>query len=128
MKAVGHTVLHAATKTYIPLLALFSAALLASGEPGAGAGLAAGLAAALLLMLHVLVFGAAAARAAFPAWAARAWVGFGLIAAMVGAGVPRWVYAAQLTEAGFFLCIVSAFSLAMSVVIGRAPTLRDEEW
>ena len=128
MKAVSHIVLSAAAKTFIPLLALFAAALLASGEAGGGAGLAAGLAGALLLALHVLAFGAAAARVAFPEWAARLCAGVGLGVALLGAGAPLWAFAPHLAEAGLFLCVVAAAALALNVVIGRAPTLRDEEW
>jgi multicomponent Na+:H+ antiporter subunit B len=128
MRAGPHVVLRAAAKLHTPLIVLFAASLLAVRAPGEGVGFIAGLAFALALVLHVIVFGAAAARAAFPTPLARVLLALGVIGALVGAGAPNFQYARQLGEAGLFLATISAFALVLAVLAGRAPTLRDEDW
>jgi multisubunit Na+/H+ antiporter MnhB subunit len=111
---------------YTPLIVLFALSLLAVRAPAGGVGFVAGLAGALALVVHALVFGADAARKAVPPALARALLAVGLIAAAAGAGAPRWPFAPQVLEAGLFAVTVAAVSLVLAVLIGRAPTLRDE--
>jgi hypothetical protein len=128
MRPGEHVVLRAAAKLYAPLIALFAAALLATRNPGEGVGFIAALALALALSLHVIVFGAEAARAAFPGWAARACLSLGLLAVLLGAGAKGWVYAPMALEAGLFLTTLAGASFIIAGLVGRAPTLRDESW
>jgi multisubunit Na+/H+ antiporter MnhB subunit len=106
---------------------LVALALLVVREAGAGVGFTAGIVFASALALHMLVFGAAAARKAFPPFVARLIVAVGLSAVVLGAGAPRLPFAAQILEAGLFLTTAAGASLIMAVLVGRAPTLRDEE-
>jgi multisubunit Na+/H+ antiporter MnhB subunit len=128
MRAGPHVVLRAAAKLHTPLIVLFAFSLLAVRAPGDGVGFIAGLGFALALVLHVIVFGAAGARAAFPTPLARVFLALGVIAALFGAGAPNFQYARQIVEAGLFLATVSALALVIAVLAGRAPTLRDEDW
>ncbi len=128
MKAGAFVVLGAAARFYTPLIVLFSAVLLMGGAPGAGVGLVAGLAFTLALALHALAFGIEAARAALPPIATRLVSAAGLAAAVAGVALPGAPIAAQLTEAGLFGVTAAGCGLFLLVVIGRAPTMRDEEW
>lgn len=128
MRTGTHVVLRGAARLHMPLIALFALSLLATRPAGEGAGLLAGLALLLALMLHVLVFGAAASRRALPGPAARLLCALGLIASLLGAGAPGLPYAAQIGEAGLFALILGGGVLAIAVLVGRAPTLRDEAW
>ncbi len=127
MKAGAQTVFGAAARLYVPLIALFALALLADRPAGGGIGFVAGLAFGLVLVLHALVFGAAAAQQAFPPVLARLFLALGVIGAVAGAGLPGLAYAPQLVEAGAFMATVSAAALLVQVTFGRAPTLRDAE-
>lgn len=117
-----------AVRSYTPLMTLFVGALLATRAPGEGAGLAAGLAAALVAAVHMLTFGAAAARAAAPAWALRTLVSLGLVLALSAVLAPQLMFAAQIGEAGLFLSSGAGANLLLAALAGRAPTLRDEPW
>lgn len=126
MKPGAHVVLGAAARTYGPLIALFALTLLVARAPGAGVGFIAGLAFGLAFVMHALVFGAAASRAAMPALALRALLAGGLIASLVGAGTTP-PFAPQLIEGGLFATTAAAAALIVLVLFGRAPTLRDAE-
>lgn len=128
MKPGAHVVLRGAARFYTPLVLLLALSFLATRPPGGGVGLIAGLCLALALALHVLVFGAAAARAAWPAPLARALLALGLIAAVAGTGLRGFAYALQLGEVGLFVVTAAGAALALKVLVGRAPTLRDEDW
>lgn len=128
MKRSTHVVLAAAARLYAPLIVLFAFAVMAMRAPGAGVGFLGGLAFGLALVLHALVFGAGAARAAFPPAAARLVLAGGAVAATLGAGAPGLAYAPQLIEGGLFAATASAAALIISVLFGRLPTLRDAEW
>jgi len=128
MKVASHTVLASAARFCTPLIALFALTLFTARAPGTGIGFSAGLAFGLLLMLHALVFGAAAARAAFPPWIARAFVAGGVMASTVAAGAPGLAFAPQLMEGGLFAATAAAGALIIAVLFARAPTLRDAEW
>lgn len=128
MRPGSQFVLRAVARLQAPLLALFALSLFVTRPAGEGVGFLAGIVFALLFSLHVLVFGAAAARKAFPTFAARGAVAFGLIGVTAGAGLPRFVYAAQTTEAGLFLLTAGTAALVITVLVGRAPTMRDEDW
>lgn len=128
MKAGSHVVLRASARLYAPLIVLFALSLLATRVAGAGVGLVAGLAATLALILHLLVFGVAEARRAIPEFVSSAMVTLGLLAALIAGGAPRLLYAPQIIEAGLFFIVVGGAQLAIVVLAGRAPTLRDEDW
>lgn len=128
MKPGAHISLGAAARFYTPLIALFAFSLLATRAPGAGVGFVAGLTAALALVVHVLVFGAGAARQAFPPTLARVVLVLGLVAAAVGAGLPGLRFAPQALEAGLFATTIAAAALVLAVLVGRVPALRDEEY
>jgi len=121
-------VLLSAARFYTPLIALFSFALLALYTPGAGVGLAAGLAFALALALHMIAFGADAARRAAAPLASRLLLSLGLIATFGAAAFPGWAFAAQAMEGGLFAAVAAASALMLGVLSGRAPSLRDEDW
>lgn len=128
MMRAAQILLLSAARYYAPLIALFALALMALYAPGAGIGLLAGLAFALALALHGIVFGADAARAAFPPFVARILLSLGLIAAIAAAGAPGLIYAAYVMEAGLFAATASASSLILIALMGRALGLRDEDW
>ena len=117
-----------AARYYAPLIALFALALMALYAPGSGIGLLAGLAFALALALHGIVFGADAARAAFPPLVARILLSLGVIDAIAAAGAPGLLYGAYLMEAGLFTATAAAGALILAALMGRAASLRDEEW
>jgi hypothetical protein len=121
-----HAVLAAAARFYTPLIVLFALTLLVVRPAGTGVGLIAGLALVLALMVHALVFGATAARAAAPAFLTRLLMALGLAAAMFGATVPRALFARELIEAGLFVVTSAGGALVITVLFGRAPTMRDQ--
>lgn len=121
-------VVAAAARFFTPLMALFAFALLAGRAPGDGVGFVAGLGFGLVQLLHALTFGADAARAAFPTPIARLVVALGLVGVCAGAGLPGFVFAAPMTEAGLFAVTVGGASIIVQALFGRAPTLRDGEW
>ena len=128
MKPGALVALRSAARFYIPLVLLLALSFLATRAAGGGVGLTAGIGVALALALHVLVFGAGAARVAFPALAARTALSLGLITALLGTGLKAAPFAPQLAEAGLFMAAVGGLALALKVLVGRAPTLRDEDW
>jgi multisubunit Na+/H+ antiporter MnhB subunit len=126
MKPGAHIVAAAAARFYAPLIALFALLLLAYASAGGGVGFSAGLAFALVLLLHALVFGAAAARKALPIPLARVLLAAGAMATMASAGLSGFAYVAQLSEAGLFVATVASAALIIQAIFARAPTLRDE--
>lgn len=126
MKEGAHTVLAAASRFYTPLIALFALSLLVVPPPGSGVGLVAGLAFLLAPVLHALVFGASAARTAAAPLLLRAVAALGLVAAVLGWAAPRMMFARELVEAGLFAVTAAGGMLAIGVLFGRAPTMRDE--
>ncbi len=127
MKPGGHIVVAAAARFYTPLIVLFAALVMFGSAPGGGVGFVAGLAFGLALVLHALVFGAPAARAALPAPVARFLLAMGVATAIAAAGLHGFAYAAQFGEAGLFVATAAASAILVQVVFGRAPTLRDED-
>jgi hypothetical protein len=125
MKEGAHIALAAAARFYTPLMALFALALLALRPAGGGVGFVAGLAFVLVLLTHVLVFGAVAARAAAPPIATRLLMALGLAALVAGATLPV-LFAPQLVEGGLFVVMAAGGALMIAVIVGRAPTMRDE--
>lgn len=125
MKEGAHIALAAAARFYTPLMALFALALLALRPAGGGVGFVAGLAFILVLLTHVLVFGAVAARAAAPPIATRLLMALGLAALVAGATSPV-LFAPQLVEGGLFVIMAAGGALMIAVIVGRAPTMRDE--
>lgn len=123
----ANVIVAAAARFFTPLMALFTAALLAGGAAGDGTGFVAGLAFALLLLLHALTFGAAASRAALPTPVARLLLALGVVLVCAGAGLPGIVVSAQAIEAGAFVATAASAALVIQVLFGRAPTLRDAE-
>ena len=128
MKPGANIALGAAARFYTPLMLLFALSLTAARAPGAGIGFVSGLAAGLALFVHVLVFGAAASRRAFPPTMARFVLVLALIASAAGAGAPNMMFAPQVLEGGLFAATFAGVALVIAVLVGRAPTLRDEEY
>jgi multicomponent Na+:H+ antiporter subunit B len=127
VKAGAHIVLAAATRFYAPVIVLAALLLLVLRLPGEGVGFVSGMVLGVALAVHVLVFGATAARAAFPPFLARLLLASGLVLAVASAAAPRLAIAPQLGEAGVFMTTVSGIALILAVLVGRAPTLRDED-
>jgi hypothetical protein len=126
MKPLAHAALLVGARFYAPLILLLAFMLLATRNAGAGIGFVAGVVAAMALLIQALVFGGAAARRAFPPILARALLLIGLVAVLFGHS-GAGPYQAQLAEAGLFAVTVSAASVVSAVLIGRAPTMRNEE-
>lgn len=128
MKGGTQVIVAAAARFFTPLMALFAFALLIVRAPVDGLGFVAGLAFGLLQLLHALALGADAVKAAFPSLLARPVLALGAVAVCAGAGLPGFVFAAQLIEAGAFALTVAGAALIVQTLFGRAPTLRDAEW
>jgi hypothetical protein len=128
MKAGAHIVLRGAARFYMPLMLLLGLSFVADRPAGGGVGFVAALCVTLMLVTHALVFGAAAARAAFPPVLARGLLCAGLIGACIGFGAQGLAWAPAVLEASVFVGTVAGFSFVFKALIGRAPTLRDEEW
>jgi hypothetical protein len=126
MKEGAHTVLAAAARFYTPLIALFALTLLAARPAGGGVGFVAGLAFLLALIVHALVFGAGAARAAAPPLLMRGIVALGFLATTFGSAASHAPFARELVEAGLFGLTAAGGALVIAVVFGRAPTMRDQ--
>lgn len=127
MKTGANVVIGAAARLYAPLIALFALMLFSERPPGSGVGFVAGLAFGLVLTLHALVFGAAAARTALAPAVARLLLALGVLGVAAGAGLPGLRYAPQLIETGVFGATIAAAALVIQVTFGRAPSLRDAE-
>jgi hypothetical protein len=127
VKPGGHIVLAAATRFYAPIIVLAALLLLVLRLPGEGVGFVSGMIQGIALAVHVLVFGGAAARAAFPPYLARLLLAGGVVLVVVSAAAPRLEIAPQLGEAGVFVVTASGIALILAVLVGRAPTLRDED-
>lgn len=128
MRPGSQFVMRAAARLHMPLIVLFAAYLLAARSGGGGVGFIAGLVFALAFILHVLVFGAAAARQAVPPQAARGALMLGLIGVLAAAGAPGLPNAVQIEEASLFVLTIGACALTITVLVGRAPTMREEDW
>lgn len=126
MKDGAHTVLATAARFYAPLIVLFALSLLIVRPAGAGVGLVAGLGFVLVLMLHALVFGAGAARAAAHPFLMRTLLALGLALVVFGATVPRLIFGRELIEAGLFAVTAAGGALVGMALFGRAPTMRDQ--
>lgn len=115
-----------AARLYGPLLLLAAFALLATAAPGRSMGLAAGLTGALAVVLHALVFGAAAVRRAWPPVVARAVFVIGALAGL--AGVSRTSPDAPvIADAGACLMSLAGASLLVQVLFARAPALEADD-
>jgi hypothetical protein len=125
MREGANIVLAAAARFYTPLIVLFALVLLITRPAGAGVGFIAGGAFVLAIIVHALVFGAGAARAAAPPWLMRALAASGLVAAVVGASGPV-LFAPELIEGGLFVVTAAGGALVIAALFGRAPTMRDE--
>jgi hypothetical protein len=127
MRSGAQVVIGAIARLYTPIIALFALALLADRTAGGGVGFIAGMGFGLVIVLHALVFGAAAAGSAFPPALARLLLALGVFGVGAGAGLPGFEYATQAIEAGLFVATVSTLALIVQVMFGRVPTLRDAE-
>jgi hypothetical protein len=125
MKEGAYAALAAAARFYAPLIVLFALALLLARPAGSGVGFVSGLVFLLGVIVHTLVFGAAASRAAMPAMLMRVLVASGLVMAAAGAGLPGVLFARELVEAGAFVVTAAGGALMVLVLFGRAPTMRD---
>lgn len=126
MRANGHLVALSAARLYAPLILFAALIVLVLRTPGAGVGFLAGLLFAAALGVHLLVFGATAARAAAPLTLVRGLACLGVLAAMTGAGAPRLTGAVVLLETGLFVVTAAGATLVLAALAARAPMLRDE--
>lgn len=115
-----------AARFFAPFVVLFAASLLFERAAGTGVGFVAGLVASLLLILHVVVYGAEAARRAAAPLVLRLALSAGICLGVAGFGAPALAYAPQLAEAGAFLTTSAGIGLAFLAIAGRAATLRTE--
>jgi multisubunit Na+/H+ antiporter MnhB subunit len=120
-----HAMIAPSARLVIALTALFSLFMLANEPAGDGVGFRAGLTAAIAIAVHLLVFGASAARRALPPLVARLLLVCGVFAVLLGLGAPRLAFAAQIMEAGLFAASIAAPSLILLALAGRVPTLRS---
>ena len=123
-----NVILVVASRWMTPLAALFAFMQLASWPAGVGVGFIAGLAMVMPIAFNALLFGVPSILAAIPAAIMRAALALGLIAAFVGAGLPRASWNAQLIEAGAFAATASASTLILLALMGRAGALREATW
>lgn len=128
MKPGAAAQMRAAAQLHAPIIALFAMTVLVAYAPGAGIGFIAALAFGLALLLHALVFGAAAAKRALPPTLSKLVLAGGVCAAFSGAAFEGLRFGAQLSEAVVFAASVAGANLILLVVFGRAPTLRDADW
>lgn len=126
MRIDEHGVLSAASRFYAPLTMLFGVTLVLIAPPGSGVGFIAGLAFSLVLVLQVIVRGAAVARKTLPPWAARLALGAGLVLAIAGAGAPRLALSGQMIEAGAFLSCIAMTGLVALSLAGRVPAMLSD--
>ena len=126
MNPSAHAIVAASARAVIPVTALFAFALLAAGAPGDGVGFRAGLVFALVIAIHTLVFGARASREALPLGAARLSLVVGVLAVAGAEAAHDFPLAPRIAEGGLFLTTAAAAALVLGVIVGRAPTLRDE--
>lgn len=115
----------AAARLSMPLIVLLALTMLVLRGAGAGVGFVSGLVFAMALTLHALVFGASEARKAFPPVLARALLALGMIVMVIGAAGAGGAFSAQIIEAGLLVVTAGGLHLVLTVLIGRAPTLRD---
>jgi multisubunit Na+/H+ antiporter MnhB subunit len=115
----------AGVRLYAPLIVMLSLTVLVLRTPGGGVGFVAGLVASLALAAHMLVFGAAEARRAFPPRLARVLAALAMMALLAGAGFSGLTLAPQIGEAALFVLTVSAAHLIFTVLVARAPTLHE---
>lgn len=128
MRSHAHVLVRAAIDAALPALLLLALALLATRPAGEGAGLAAALLFALAFTAFALAGGAARARRGVPPLMARVLLCLGTLACIGAASAPGLPGGERVFEAGLFAACASAFVLFFTALIGRAPTLRDEEW
>lgn len=125
MRSGTHIVLAAAVRFYAPLIVLFAAMLLTMRPAGGGVGFIAGLGFTLVVILHALLAGVDATRKAIPAWAMRLSLALGAISCAVVAAAPGFMFADRLMEAGLFLLTAAGGAAIVTVLFGRAPTMRE---
>ncbi len=117
-------VLRGALRALQPILTALALLSVAQG----GSGLAAAGLVVLGVFGHAIFFGADAATRAVPPGLWRIACAGALIAGAVSVGSPDWDLSPMLGEAALLCATVAACALALTALIGRAPTLRDEEW
>jgi len=140
--------LRGAAKFLLPIFLLFAAYLLVAGFDGPGGGFAGGAAFALAIMLYALVFGADAARAACPAWLARALIILGVVSfvGLGAAGVARGYdfldfqgllngpgprtqrFGVSIAEMCVAATTAGSLLLGFYALADRAGDMKDAEW
>jgi hypothetical protein len=118
--------LAAAARAIAPLFVLCALVLLLSWPPGSGVGAIAGLIAAMGVLLHTLIFGASAGRAAAVARFQRGGLALGVWTALAGLAATQAPIAPLLREAGLFLTTASMGILVVAVFAGRAVRFHEE--
>ncbi|MGE0596619.1 MAG: hypothetical protein AB7P07_09635 [Hyphomonadaceae bacterium] len=128
MRSLGHVLMRSAVDAALPALVLLSLMIAIGAPPGASGGLAGALVFALGFIAHVLVTGVNGAQRALPPILARVFLALGAGVCVLAASAPGLLGSAALFQAGLFACTAAAFTLVFTALIGRVPTLRDDEW
>lgn len=114
---------------YYGLLAiLFAAALLRVEPAGNGVGLVSGLILASALIIHGLVFGAAASRAFLPFFFAKQFVAAGFVTVIISTRWPDERWSGVAAEGGLFFLTLGALALVFGILVGRARMLREGDY
>jgi multicomponent Na+:H+ antiporter subunit B len=140
-----HLVLTSMAKLMIPLIIVFAIYVHSHGDIRPGGGFQAGAIVACALSLHLLVFGAEAARQLIPvpvlkiaaAFGVLLYAGTGLASVFfgkeyldydaLGAGLDGQKFGILLIEIGVFLTVSATLTLCVYAFAGRVPDIRDED-
>ena len=128
MSQSENAVIVVATRWLTPLAVLFALTLLANWPAGVGVGFVAGAVMALPVLLNALIFGVSAVLRALPPLLLRAALALAFALALLGVGLPNFVWSAQLVEFGAFIATPASIALISLAVMGRAGALRDANW
>ena len=109
-----------------PLFVFCAVVLLLSWPAGSGVGFMAGLMAAMGVLVHTLVFGAAAGRVSSFARFQRAGLTLGALAGLAGLAATQAPISPLLREAGLFVTTASIGILIVAAFAGRAVRFNEE--
>jgi hypothetical protein len=109
-----------------PLFVFCAVVFLLSWPSGSGVGFIAGLMAAMGVLVHTLIFGAAAARVSSFARLQRAGLTLGALAALTGLATTQAPLASLLREVGLFVTTACIGILIVAAFAGRAVRFNEE--